>query len=172
MLIVLNMEQRLENKQIPVFEQRNPKPDFDKEILVPLRAKQAEEQKEADRKEAERVAAQVVIQAAPVVIPPQPIYKPVQATPVVSSGLIGSMGYARAGGNCVNEPGVNNPGYGNPVNWSATSFTPWIGATALFNYNHVGVVTGIWSNGDVEIRHQNYTGNQTRFSPGQLRGFR
>ena len=88
------------------------------------------------------------------------------------SGLLGSIGYAVAGGNCVNEPGVNNPGYGNPIDWPVLSGTPTIGATALWNYNHTGVVTGIWSNGDIEVRHQNYGGGQHRFSPSEFRGFR
>lgn len=89
-----------------------------------------------------------------------------------AAGLTGSIGYARPGGNCVNEPGINNPRNGNPINWPVTSSTPRIGATALWTYNHTGVVTGIWSNGDVEVRHQNYTGSQTRFPRGAFRGFR
>lgn len=92
-------------------------------------------------------------------------------------GLEGSIGYARAGGNCVNEPGVNNPRNGNPINWPVTSSTPWVGATALWTFNHTGVVTGIWRSGGqivaVEVRHQNwYGGNQHKFSIGAFRGFR
>ncbi len=90
-----------------------------------------------------------------------------------AAGLTGSIGYARAGGNCVNEPGVNNPGYGNPIDWPVTSGSPSIGATALWTFNHTGVVTGIWSNGDVEVRHQNWWGgNQHRFPRSAFRGFR
>lgn len=90
-----------------------------------------------------------------------------------SSGLIGSIGYARAGGNCVSEPGVNSPRNGtNPISWAVLSRTPTIGATVLFHYNHTGVVTGIWSNGDIEIRHQNYGYNQHRFPPSTFRGYR
>lgn len=85
---------------------------------------------------------------------------------------MGSIGYARAGGNCVNEPGVNNPGFGNPISWPVTSGTPWIGATALWTYNHTGVVTGIWSNGDIEVRHQNVTGGVHRYPRSAFRGFR
>ncbi len=87
-------------------------------------------------------------------------------------GLNGCIGYAKPGGNCVNEPGVNNPRNGNPINWPVTSSTPWVGATALWTYNHTGVVTGIWSNGDIEVRHQNYWGGQHRFPRSMFRGFR
>lgn len=86
--------------------------------------------------------------------------------------LVGEVGYSRAGGNCVNEPGINNPGYGNPSGWPVTSQTPAIGATGVFNYDHVAVVTGIWRNGDVEVRHQNYWGEQHRFPMSTFRGFR
>lgn len=88
-------------------------------------------------------------------------------------GLIGSIGYATCGGNCVNEPGVNNPFDGtNPISWAVLSQTPTIGATALWTYNHTGVVVGIWSNGDIEVRHQNFCGGQHRFSRSDFRGFR
>lgn len=90
-----------------------------------------------------------------------------------AAGLTGSIGYARAGGNCVNEPGVNNPHFGNPIDWPVTSSAPSIGATALWTFNHTGVVTGIWANGDIEVRHQNWWGgNQHRFPRGAFRGFR
>lgn len=90
-----------------------------------------------------------------------------------SGKLKGSIGYATCGGNCVNEPGVNNPFDGtNPISWTVLSQTPTIGATALWTYNHTGVVTGIWSNGDLEIRHQNFCGGQHRFSRSEFRGFR
>jgi hypothetical protein len=109
--------------------------------------------------------------AAPVAV------KPVYGAYVASNNngnasLMGSYGYARAGGNCVNEPGVNNPGYGNPIDWPATSSNPWIGATFLFYSNHTGVVTGIWSNGDIEVRHQNFSGGQHRFPASYFRGYR
>lgn len=86
--------------------------------------------------------------------------------------LRGSVGYARAGGNCVDEPGVNNPHFGNPINWPVLSGSPSIGATALWTYNHTGVVTGIWSDGWIEVRHQNFWGGQHTFPPGAFRGFR
>lgn len=87
-------------------------------------------------------------------------------------GLMGTLGYAKPGGNCVNEPGVNNPRNGNPIDWPVLFTTPRIGATALWTYNHTGVVTGIWSNGDIEVRHQNFTGGQHRFPRSAFRGFR
>ncbi|HEY8109012.1 MAG TPA: CHAP domain-containing protein [Patescibacteria group bacterium] len=92
--------------------------------------------------------------------------------PVPRPELVGTVGYAVAGGNCVNEPGVNNPGYGNPSDWPVTSQEPTVGATAVFTWNHVGVVTGIWANGDVEVRHQNFWGGQHRFPRSTFRGFR
>jgi hypothetical protein len=85
-------------------------------------------------------------------------------------GLMGSIGYALPYGNCVNEPGVKRQA-GNPISWAASTGTPYIGATFLFYSNHTGVVTGIWSNGDVEVRHQNYQGGQHRFPRSMFRGF-
>lgn len=103
----------------------------------------------------------------------EPFTPPPPAAPeVANGGLVGSTGYAQAYGNCVNEPGVNNPGYGNPIGWPVTSSEPSVGATALFTWNHTGVVTGIWANGDVEVRHQNYWGGQHRFPRSMFRGFR
>lgn len=90
-------------------------------------------------------------------------------------GLFGARGYARAGGNCVNEPGVNSPRDGtNPISWAVLSYRPSIGATALWRgINHTGVVTGIWSNGDIEVRHQNWGGAPvTRFPASAFRGYR
>jgi hypothetical protein len=109
--------------------------------------------------------------------PKRPAKKPVAnpkvvPTPAAQPELVGSIGYALAYGNCVNEPGVNNPGYGNPIDWPVTSSQPTVGATALFSWNHTGVVTGIWANGDVEVRHQNYYGGQHRFPRSMFRGFR
>ncbi len=134
-----------------------------------LKAKQAAEAQLDIAIERTRPAPEPIRRPDPVVRP-----APVQPRTVVraTGGLNGSYGYARWGGNCVNEPGVNNPGWGNPINWPATSQNPWIGATVLFGYNHTGVVTGIWDNGDIEIRHQNFKGNTTRFPRSSFRGFR
>lgn len=109
------------------------------------------------------------------VVAEEPVVKasePTVAVPPAVPELVGSLGYAQAGGNCVNEPGINNPGYGNPSGWPVTSQTPTIGATAVFTWNHVGVVTGIWANGDIEVRHQNYWGGQHRFPQSMIRGYR
>jgi len=92
---------------------------------------------------------------------------------VSNTTFIGSYGSVRSTGNCVNEPGVNNPGRGNPITWAVTSSTPTIGATALWTYNHTGVVTGIYEGGQyVEVRHQNYDGSRTKFHVSEFRGFR
>lgn len=87
-----------------------------------------------------------------------------------ATGLTGSIGYARPGGNCVNEPGVKRQS-GNPITWSVATQTPYIGATALFTFNHVGYIVGLWDNGDIEIRHQNWNGSQHRFPRSSFRGF-
>lgn len=92
-----------------------------------------------------------------------------------SGKLTGSIGYARCGGNCVLEPGVNSPHLGvgtGPSDWPSLFSTPRIGATVLFNFNHTGVVTGIWSDGSIEVRHQNYCYNKHRFYPNEIRGYR
>lgn len=109
-----------------------------------------------------------------VVQKPTITYTPTTYTRSYGNGTLiaGTMGYARYGGNCVNEPGVNNPGAGNPITWAVTSQNPRIGATVLFYFNHVAVVTGIWSNGDIEVRHQNMSGDIHRYSRSQIRGFR
>ncbi len=104
--------------------------------------------------------------------PEAPVAASTPPAPPAVPELVGSIGYAQSWGNCVNEPGVNNPGYGNPISWPVLSETPTIGATALFTWNHTGVVTGIWANGDVEVRHQNYWGGQHRFPRSMFRGFR
>ncbi len=89
------------------------------------------------------------------------------------SGLLGSIGSVSPYGNCVDEPGVNSPRNGtNPIAWPILTQTPYLGATALWTYNHTGVVVGIWNNGDLEVRHQNYSYPQTRFPRSAFRGFR
>ena len=113
----------------------------------------------------------------PVYVPPAPqstVRTAVnQSERVYTGGLIGSYGSVRHYGNCVNEPGVNNPGQGNPITWAVTSRTPTVGATALWTYNHTGVVTGIYEGGEyVEVRHQNYSGSRTKFHISEFRGFR
>jgi len=106
-----------------------------------------------------------------------PLYNPVQTSApsgrFSGTGLTGTRGYALPYGNCVDEPGVNSPNNGtNPISWAVLSYTPTIGATALWTYNHTGVVVGIWDNGDIEVRHQNYSYPQTRFPRSAFRGFR
>jgi hypothetical protein len=85
----------------------------------------------------------------------------VQLTQNSGSSFTGSVGYSLAGGNCVDEPGVNNPGWGNPIDWPITSHLPWLGASALFYFNHVAVVTGIYPDGSIEVRQQNSPGAPT-----------
>lgn len=143
------------------------------EVLEPLQRQQKEKADKLAAEEAERVRQAEEARQGALAAQYRPVYN---VQPISYSGysgtLAGSIGYARAGGNCVNEPGVNNPGYGNPSSWPATSGSPWIGATALWTYNHTGVVTGIWSNGDIEVRHQNFSGGIHRFPRSAFRGFR
>lgn len=148
------------------------KVDWEKEVLVPLKTKQAEEEAARVAEEARKAAENAAIEATRLAQQVVVYTAPVPSYTASYGALTGSLGYARPYGNCVLEPGVNNPGWGNPISWPVSSGNPWIGATALFTYNHVGVVTGIWSNGDLEIRHQNFGGGQHRFPRSTFRGFR
>lgn len=89
-----------------------------------------------------------------------------------TGGLVGSLGYAKAGGNCTNTArahGKNQPG--NPSSWQVTTRQPFIGAAALFTYNHVSIVVGMWDNGDLEVIHENFAGGQHRFPRSAFRGY-
>jgi hypothetical protein len=91
---------------------------------------------------------------------------------MVGADLTGSLGYSLPYGNCVDVAkawGKNQPG--NPISWEPTSSKPWIGAAALFGYNHVAVVVGIWSNGDVEVAQANCPGCVHRYAMSVFRGF-
>lgn len=127
-------------------------------------------QEAAEAAESARLAEEAQRQAEAAAIVPAAPVQPTQA--YYGDSLSGSYGYSIAWGNCVDEPGVNNPGWGNPSDWGITSTEPWIGASALFWYNHVAVVTGLWSNGDVEVRQQNCPACATRYSRLMLRGYR
>jgi hypothetical protein len=155
-------------------------PDFDSEVLAPLRvAQKAAQEAEAARleqvkrdEEAAAAAQKAAEEAAAVTV--VTYVKPVYAAPpqAVSGDLTGSIGFAIPGGNCVLQIPVGLRPFGDPITWVVTTQTPYIGAVALFNYNHTGMVVGIWSNGDLEIAHQNFTGGLHRFSRSEFRGFR
>lgn len=131
-------------------------------ILAAIAAQEAAEQAQA-----KQVADAAAAQAKAVYEAPTAVYHE------ASGALTGSIGYATPGGNCVLEVPPLERLMGNPITWPVLTQTPYIGAIALFPYNHVAVVTGLWSNGDVEVRQQNWGGvPQTRFSRGELRGFR
>ena len=156
------------------IEQLRPKeqklPNFDIEILTPLRATQAAEQAELDK-----LAAEEAERARQAQIASQVVYTPATYVQSYGSGTLiaGTLGYARSGGNCVAEPGINNPGWGNPSSWPILYAEPAIGRTAIFTYNHVSYIVGLWSNGDIEVRHQNWQGApQTRFPRSSFRGYR
>lgn len=170
--------------QSPQFVSHD-KQDYDAEVLAPLHEAQRE------KREKDRVACEsknghmengtCVVPPPPpppVVEPPVPAYAPITYSKTItinnteSGTLMGSLGYSLFGGNCVNEPGINNPGFGNPIDWPITSRTPWIGATVLFYFNHTAKVSGVWSNGDIEVRHQNAGGAPHRYPASMIRGYR
>lgn len=105
--------------------------------------------------------------------PAAPASVPVVATVVVpASELIGSYGYVVGGSNCVNTAkahGKNQPG--NPISWVPTTQAPFIGAAVLFYFNHVAIVSGIHSDGSVEVIHENCPGCPTRYARSAIRGF-
>lgn len=113
--------------------------------------------------------AQIVSQAAKIEVPTT---HPTPTPPVGVLGLTGSLGYSLPYGNCVDEPGVNNPGWGNPIDWAVTTATPEIGLSILFYFNHVAVVSGLWANGDIEVRQQNSPGMPHRIPASEARGYR
>ena len=86
--------------------------------------------------------------------------------------LVGQLGWSTPWGNCVDEPGVNNPGWGNPIDWPVLTTTPVIGESALFYFNHVAVVVGVWSNGDIEVGQENSPGAPHTYPPSMIRGYR
>lgn len=150
-----------------------PEPNYDKEVLAPLHADQAAEAVVAAQ--AAKVAAQVAAQAAQEVqaaLAAQTI-KATQVAEISTIGtLTGSEGYSLPYGNCVDQAGVNNPGWGNPIDWPVLTQVASIGATVLFYFNHTAVVSGIWSNGDIEVYQQNAPGMAHRIPRSEIRGFR
>lgn len=120
------------------------------------------------------VASALTTESAAATLPVPPHFA--TSAPTMSQmpldGLTGSIGYSLPWGNCVAEPGVNNPGWGNPIVWPVLYYQPHIGATVLFTWNHTAVVSGIWSNGDIEVRQQNTPGMTHRIPTSWIRGFR
>lgn len=155
----------------PVFIQEITTPVFPDTQTAFLDVPNVHAQIEKAEKDAE--AARVAALAPVAVIYVEPVKVSYSVSEEVSGGLVGSIGYASAGGNCVLEPGVNNPMDGtNPISWSITSHIPWIGATVLFTWNHTGVVSGVYSDGSIEVRHQNCAGCPTHYYMSSVRGFR
>lgn len=139
------------------------------DVTRPL-VKQGQKRKHNARIKACRASQGRFVGGRCVIDPPAPIVAYTQ--PTQAYGLTGSLGYTVPWGNCVNQIPFGQRGPGNPINWGVTTYQPYIGAAALFPYNHVGRVVGIWSNGDVEIVHENGGGLGHRFSASSLRGFR
>lgn len=91
---------------------------------------------------------------------------------LVYGTLTGSYGYLSPLNNCVLlAEQYGKVQAGNPISWSISTHTPFIGAAALFYYNHVGIVTGIWSNGDIEVAQANARGAGSRYSQSEIRGY-
>lgn len=133
-------------------------------MLKPLRVLQAAEVKrqrlidEEAAKQAQIAAEQAAEQA--------------RVAYMASLALTGSFGYSAPGGNCVWTAmayGKLQPG--NPISWYVTTHTPFIGAAALFPFNHVAVVVGIYGNGDIEVAQQNSPGAPHRYSQWEIRGY-
>jgi LysM repeat protein len=92
--------------------------------------------------------------------------------PTSIQGFIGSKGWVKHSGNCVNTARAHGKVQnGNPITWKVSTRTPFIGAAALHHYNHVSVVSGIYENGDIEVMHENFRGNRTRFKASEIRGY-
>ena len=122
------------------------------------RAAEAARQAQLAADEAERVRQSQIVYNAP------------QA---VSGELTGSIGYAIAGGNCVNQVPAYLRGQGNPINWTVLTLQPYIGGAALWYFNHTARVVGLWSNGDIEVAQENFSGgNIHRYPRSAFRGFR
>lgn len=150
------------------------KPNEDVEVLQPLHAAQKSlaDKQAADALEAARQALEASQEAAIVERARDNTPQGADTNTPASDLVAGVVGYSLSGGNCVDEAGVNNPGWGNPIQWSVTSPTPWIGASALFTFNHVAVVTGWYANGDLEVRQENAPGMPHRIPMSEVRGFR
>ena len=156
----VNQEALLARSLKPVVQAQVDSPDFNTDYVIPIKNRQPEIEAMLRAKEEARKKA--ACEADGGTYNGTCVYPP----------LRGSYGYAKAFGNCVDLAkayGKNQPG--NPIGWYATTRQPFIGAAALFYYNHVGIVRGIYSDGSVEIAHANYSGTQTRFYPSEIRGY-
>jgi len=149
--------------------------DYDEAVLKPLHEAQAVKA-EKDRLAAIEAARQAEI-ARQAALKHAAMMKLAISPRVASFSyggtlIAGTMGYSLPWGNCVNVAkafGKNQPG--NPISWRPTTHQPFIGAAALFYFNHVAVVTGILSDGSVEVAQQNSPGAPHRYSQNQIRGY-
>ncbi len=149
--------------------------DYDAAVLKPLHEAQAVKA-EKDRlaaieaaRQAE-IARQAALKRASML---KPAILPRSASTSYGGTLIaGTMGYSLSSGNCVNEVrayGKNQPG--NPISWQPTTRQPFVGAAVLFYFNHTARVTGILSDGSIEVAQQNSPGAPHRYSQSQIRGY-
>jgi len=163
------------------FVQPNIQPDYNKQVLLPLKTAQASETASCEAAGGTLNGVTCVMPSLPPPVtnsPESPQTQGVTGGDYLGTdepqevGLIGHIGYSDPYGNCVDEPGVNNPGWGNPIDWPITTTTASIGASALFYFNHVAVVVGIWPNGDIEVDQENSPGAPHTYPPWMVRGYR
>jgi hypothetical protein len=145
-------------------------PNFEKEILIPLKQKQ-QAQRLKDCSSVGGVLEGDLCLVTPAV--QETVYEPQMAsyTPL-SEGLVGSYGYISPMNNCVDfTRQFGKVQTGNPDTWVATTNKPFIGAAVLFYYRHTAIVVGLHPGGDVELAQANCPGCKTRYSPFELRGY-
>ncbi len=141
------------------------RPNYDKEVLGPLKIKEAQEQAQRDAVAAQEAAqalidAQIAQQAAQ---QQQAVIQPVFTSYSTSgNGYTQCAGYAKS-----RRPDIPN-NWGNASNWLyaaqsmgwSTGSSPRVGAVAwLIGGNHVAVVDAIYSNGTVLISEANWNGS-------------
>jgi hypothetical protein len=143
--------------------------NFDQDFVLPIKEKQAE--LATERAVIEETRRKSDCESVYGVYSDGVCSWPPRLATASTDSLTGSYGYSLPWGNCVDELGINNPGWGNPISWSVLYRDPHIGSTVLFTWNHTAIVTGIWSNGDVEVRQRNSYGAH-RFPRYLVRGYR
>ena len=170
----------LPSKQVSLqFVTPYKQPDYDASILRPIHAAQKAAQTHCNAP-GDVLRGYTCIIPIPPVTPSPESPQTLRVTGDVGTGtdepqvggLIGSVGYSLAGGNCVDIGGINNPGYGNPIDWPVLTSTPHIGATVLFTWNHTARVVGIYADGSIEVAQENAPGMAHHIPPSQVRGYR
>lgn len=176
-MLALTAPHEVQPVKAPIqIEELQPKeikrPDFDIEVLTPLRAAQAAKQAELDK-----LAAEEQERLRQAEVARQTVYTPQQSTwvtPSVYTGdlIAGRAGFIAPGNNCVDwVKQFRSVPMGNPIGWQPTTMKPFIGAIAVFYFNHTARVEGIYSDGSVAVSHANAPGAPVRYTMRQIRGF-